>query len=243
MLTMATGNRVHNPDTRANDSYNTPAVAVRALLAVEDVPRTVWEPCAGGGYIVSALQDGGRRVVATDLTKRKRSFDCVGGVDFLKQTTMPCLDDDAYPAQAIFTNPPFKIAEEFVAHALDIAPKVYVLLRVGFLAGLRWKKRGFAKHCRRVHVFSPRLPMMHRKNHKGAKNENSAMDFAWYVFDVRGARQQIMFDMRATRGFEPKGPEINWLDWRDYATAEEIADVKRRRREAARAKRELAEAA
>jgi hypothetical protein len=227
MLTMATGNRVHNPDTRANDSYNTPAVAVRALLAVEDVPHHLWEPCAGGGYIVSALRTAGHFVHASDLTRRQRSFECTGGVDFLKQKPDPERD-----AVAIFTNPPFKIAEEFVAKALELSPRVYVLLRVGFLAGLRWTKRDFRLHCKHVHVFSPRLPMMHRKNHKGAKNENSAMDFAWYVFER---------DCNA--GMAMPGPRSNWLDWRDYATAEEIADVKRRRREAARAKRELAEAA
>ena len=211
MLNMNTGHRVHARAERANDSYNTPAVAVRALLAVEDVPTHVWEPCAGGGYIVAALQAVGHRVVATDLIRRRRTFDCTGGVDFLEQTKMPL------NTSCIFTNPAFKIADKCVAKALALAPQAYLLLRVGYLAGLRWKR--FRPHLVRVHVFSPRLPMMHRKNHKGKKNENSAMDFAWYVFDGLADAD--------------RDPQVCWLDWREHATAEELADVKRRRRLAA----------
>jgi hypothetical protein len=221
MLNTSTGNRVHNPETRGNDSYNTHPVAVRALLAVEQVPTMVWEPSAGGGFIVGALQDSGRTVIATDLTKRKRGFDCTGGVDFLAQTRMR--------GEAILTNPPFKICDKYVAKALELSPRCYLLLRVGYLAGLRWTNHlAFGKHCARVWVFTPRLPMMHRKNHKGSRNENSAMDFAWYVFER---------DELASASCRP-GPHVSWLDWRDYATPDELADVKARRKAAAKAIKE-----
>jgi hypothetical protein len=228
MLNMKTNNRTHEPDSRGNDSYNTHPVAVRALLAVEpDVPDILWEASAGAGFIVEALKAAGKTVIATDLTRRKRGFPCVGGVDFLQQTEMPRRADHEhdYQAQGIFTNPPFKIADKYVAKCLELAPRAYLQLRVGYLAGLRWTdKRYFRAHCTRVHIFSPRLPMMHRKNYKGPKNENSALDLAWYVFERDG-----------NSGMVNPGPRSNWLDWRDYATAEELADVKRRRREAAAA--------
>jgi hypothetical protein len=52
---------------RGDDLYETPPVAVRALLAVESLPDTVWEPACGPGVIVGVLRDSGHRVYATDL--------------------------------------------------------------------------------------------------------------------------------------------------------------------------------
>jgi hypothetical protein len=84
--------------------------------------------------------------------------------------------------EAIVTNPPFKLAEEFVAHALDLCPKVVMLLRLAFLESERrcgiLEGRGLA----RLHVFRKRLPMMHRDGWSGPK-ANSGMAFAWFCWD------------------------------------------------------------
>ena len=53
---------------------------------------------------------------------------------------------------AIVTNPPFKNAGEFVAHALSLCPKVVMLLRLAFLESeRRWRSR--EGHLVQVHVF------------------------------------------------------------------------------------------
>jgi hypothetical protein len=84
--------------------------------------------------------------------------------------------------EAIVTNPPFRLAEEFIAHALELCPRVVMLLRLAFLESERrchiLENRGLA----RVHVFRKRLPMMHRDGWKGRK-ANSGMAFAWFVWD------------------------------------------------------------
>ena len=104
---------------------------------------------------------------------------------------------------AIVTNPPFKLAEEFLEAALALAPEVYFLLRLAFLEGMRWKKRGFADHLSRVWVFAPRLPMMHRHNFEGVKRDmNSGMPFAWYVFHRNAARFGAA--------------QVRWINPRDY---------------------------
>ena len=41
-LDMSTGNRVHPISERGADLYETPLVAVRALLEVERIPKLVW---------------------------------------------------------------------------------------------------------------------------------------------------------------------------------------------------------
>lgn len=194
MLDMRTGNRVHSIKDRNNDLYETPPVAVKALLKVESIPLCVWDCCCGPGVITKALRDTGRAVIATDLV----DYGCPDSIarrDFLLEREAP----DGVPS--IVMNPPFKLAEEFVAHAINLVPDVYVLLRVAFLEGLRWEARGLRHHLARVHVFAPRLPMMHRAGWEGPVNSNSGMAFGWYSFH---------------RDWGRKGgrPTIDWINWK-----------------------------
>jgi hypothetical protein len=163
----------HTFAERGLDLYETPGVAVEALLRVEQLPHCIWEPAAGKGAIVLVLRDHGHAVIASDIHN-------YGGLhftsDFLAQEQMPT------GCEAIVTNPPFQIAEPFVAHALELCPLVIMLLRLAFLESERrcgiLENRGLA----RVHAFRKRLPMMHRDQWAGRK-ANSGMAFAWYVFD------------------------------------------------------------
>lgn len=194
LLTMSTGNRAHSIKERGNDLYQTPVVAVRVLCEVETIPTVVWEPCCGPGAIVNELRRTGRKVIAHDLV----DWGCPDSSarrDFL-------MERDA-PASCIVTNPPFKLAEEFVERALDLCPEVYMLLRVAFLEGLRWE-RSLRPHLARVHVFAPRLPMMHREGWDGPVNSNSGMAFGWFSFQ---------------RGWGSKGdhPTVNWVNWKTMA--------------------------
>jgi hypothetical protein len=135
-------------------------------LRVEQIPQRIWEPAAGRGAIVRVLRDAGHTVIASDLIDYGFPLHTVG--DFLKTTAMPA------GCEAILTNPPFRWAEEFVAHALKLSPLVIMLLRLAFLESERrcgiLEGRGLA----RIHVFRKRLPMMHRDQWAGNK-ANSGM--------------------------------------------------------------------
>jgi hypothetical protein len=155
------------------DCYDTPAVAVHALLKVERLPRLIWEPACGIGNIVMVLRAAGHEVLATDLNDRG----CPGSldrVDFL----FPC----ELQADAIVTNPPFALAEEFVECALERAPLVIMLLRLAFLESERRSAILDNGKLARIHLFAKRLPMMHRAGWEGRK-ANSGMAFAWFVWD------------------------------------------------------------
>ena len=52
---------------RGDDLYETPPVAVAALLKRETLPPVVWEPACGPGAIVSVVRAAGHTVIATDL--------------------------------------------------------------------------------------------------------------------------------------------------------------------------------
>jgi len=159
---------------RRGDFYDTPPEAVRALLKVERLPHRIWEPAAGKGNIVSVLRAAGHDVVATDLNNRGCP-ECIDRIDFLLPMDVDC--------DAIVTNPPFALAERFVAAALERAPLVVMLLRLAFMESDKrcciLEGRGLA----RIHVFRKRLPMMHREGWQGRK-ANSGMAFAWYVWSV-----------------------------------------------------------
>jgi hypothetical protein len=85
--------------------------------------------------------------------------------------------------EAIVTNPPFKIAGKFVEHAIGMAPKVCMLLRLAFLESVRRTNILESGKLARVHVFRNRLPMMHRDGWEGPKTARSAVAFAWFVWD------------------------------------------------------------
>jgi hypothetical protein len=162
---------------RGDDLYETPECATRALLAVESLPSgAVWEPACGPGAIVRVLRAAGHEVYATDLVDYGSPDQDAHGVDFLMEFSAP--DSIA----SIVTNPPFKLADEFVRHALLLCPRVYMLLRLAFLESER--RSGILDNgsLKRVYVFRERLPMMHRAGWNGPR-ASSAMAFAWFVWD------------------------------------------------------------
>jgi hypothetical protein len=160
---------------RGDDLYETPHVAVSALLRVEKLPPMIWEPACGSGHIVSVLRGAGHEVIAGDLV----NYGCplsFHGIDFLMERRAP------HDVKCIVTNPPFKLAGEFVAKALELCPTVIMLLRLAFLESEKRRDILDGGQLSRVHVFRKRLPMMHRAGWEGRK-ANSGMAFAWFRWD------------------------------------------------------------
>src|SRR5271169_333131 len=83
MLDHATGQPgTHTHIDRGYDFYETPNVAVDALLRVEWLPRQpqrIWEPVAGNGAIAKVLRESGYDVVASDVVEREFKRDFVAG--------------------------------------------------------------------------------------------------------------------------------------------------------------------
>jgi hypothetical protein len=184
---------------RGDDLYETPPEAVKALLKAERIPRGIWEPACGPGAIVGVLRAAGHKVHATDIN----DYGCpesAAGVDFLFERQLPA------GVEAIVTNPPFKLATEFVGHALELCPFVIVLLRLAFLESSRRSVILDDGRLARIHVFSNRLPMMHRAGWDGPKASNP-MAFAWFVFDRYhagpAALDRIAWELAVTRVSAP----------------------------------------
>jgi len=162
-------------DEHRGDCYDTPEVAVRALLKHVKLPRIIWEPACGTGNIVKALREAGHAVIATDLNDRGCPYS-QSRIDFLMHCPSSNID-------AIVTNPPFSLAEEFVDVALQRAPLVVMLLRLAFIESERRSRILDGGMLARILVFANRLPMMHRAGWEGRK-ANSGMAFAWFVWNA-----------------------------------------------------------
>src|SRR5215831_576694 len=133
MAALTTQSRQHAFSERGNDLYETPTCATEALLRVEKLPPRIWEPACGRGAIVRVLRAAGHEVVASDIANYGIPITAPGywGRDFLLERMAPL------GTGCILTNPPGKIATKFARHALNLCPRVILLLRLAFLESTR----------------------------------------------------------------------------------------------------------
>ena len=165
---------------RKRDEYDTPPVALHALLAVEEPALRhagggkIFEPACGKGNLVTPLRAAGFEVIASDIADRGCPDSTVA--DFFDITRMPGGCD------VLLTNPPFYCVEKFVRHAFTLRPRLLVLLlRLAFMEARRRTDILEGAGLARIHVFDRRLPMMHRSSWTGNK-ANSGMAFAWFIW-------------------------------------------------------------
>jgi hypothetical protein len=174
MSTLITGNARAPLRDRGMDLYETPECATLALLRAENLPHRIWEPAAGRGAIVDVLRAHGHEVLASDLVDYGNPTHFARR-DFLLERKAP----DG--CNCIVTNPPFRLADAFVAHALELSPLVIMLLRLAFLESERRSRILDSGMLARVHVFRKRLPMMHRAGWTGPRT-GSGMAFGWFCW-------------------------------------------------------------
>ena len=119
-------------ERETNDYYATEPRALELLLDIEQFDPVVWECACGEGHLSEVLKNRGYIVRSTDLIDRGYGE---SGVDFLEQTKS--FNGD------IITNPPYKYAQQFVEHALEIIPngnRVAMFLKLQFLEGKARRK-------------------------------------------------------------------------------------------------------
>ena len=177
----------HTQDEREkNDYYATDPAAVKKLLQKEVFNKNIWEPACGAGHISKVLQEGGYDVKSTDLVYRGYGEEKT--IDFLK--TNITFNGD------IITNPPYKMATEFVEKAINVIPdgnKVAMFLKIQFLES---KKRRvlFEKYPpQTVYVFSERINCA--KNGIFKKGDAKAVCYCWFIW---------------VKGFKGN-PQIKWI--------------------------------
>ena len=163
------------------DYFPTPPWAARALceqLGGRDRLRDLaaWEPACGDGHMARPLAEYFEAVFASDV--HPYGFGHV--LDFLFPAPPPVAAD------WIITNPPFRLAAEFVHRAAGIARQgIATLVRTAFLEGIDRHASLFSVHRPwLVLQFTERVPMVKGKVDPEA---SSATAYCWIVWrtDIR----------------------------------------------------------
>lgn len=162
---------IPSEEREKDDFYPTPPEGTRALLAVENFDGPIWEPACGAGDMARVLSAAGYEVVATDLMDRGYG-----------QSHRDFLMEWEPVAPNIVTNPPFKLAEQFVRHALALSSgKVAMLCRLAWLEGKGRRELFTGTPLARVWVFAGRLSM--QRGALGKSGQGGMLAFAWFVWE------------------------------------------------------------
>lgn len=158
--------------SRALMEYVLPAIGLTAPLG------TCWEPAAGLGHMSDPLGEYFTSVFASDVHDYGRGHaigSFVGeGADVIRCPFKP---------DWVITNPPFKLGEEFVRHALATATVgVAMLARTAFIeSGARYPLFS-DPNFRTFAPFSGRLPMVKGRWDPTA---SSATSYSWFVWTIQ----------------------------------------------------------
>jgi hypothetical protein len=153
----------------AGEVYETPPWVARIIAGYlhEHLVRELWDPANGpGSKIATALRQEGFVVHATND-------------DFLQRLTAPL------GVLGIVTNPPYgtggRLASQFIAHALELAPVVAMLLRVDFDSS-KTRVKLFRDNRHFVHkiVLLDRITWFEREGAAGPSDNH-----AWFIWNRR----------------------------------------------------------
>lgn len=172
------------------DDFPTPPWATRALLEhilnkSELANQSCLEPACGAGHMDKVLKN------YFAYTKASDAYDYNYGnvADFL-----------THPIQAkstdwVITNPPFRLAEEFISRSFDVARNgVAILARTVFLESVGRYERIFKDNPpSKFAQFSERVPMVRGRLDKKA---STATGYAWIVWDFKNSNDK---------------PEVTWV--------------------------------
>jgi len=153
------------------DEYPTPEWVTIALSPHLSGVEHIWEPAAGSGQMVRALESVWFKVSGTDIQQ---------GEDFFTITSSNF--------DAIVTNPPYSLATEFIEHALHLMKPndgtVAMLLRADFDSA-KGRRHLFADNPAFVKklVLTKRIVWVENEGKKASPSFNHA----WFIWDWRNA--------------------------------------------------------
>ena len=167
-------------DRVENDYYATPFESVESLLKVEKFSGDFIEPCVGGGHIANVIKSyyPKSNIIGIDIIDRG-----------YENTIINSYFDYTFSGNYnIITNPPYKLAQEFIEHSLkqlSNGKKIAMFLKIQFLEGVR-RKDFFKKNPpKTIYVFSKRQNPMRdgEPTDENGKPWSSTMCFAWFVWE------------------------------------------------------------
>lgn len=186
------------------DYYATPPEATRVLLDAFGINncKTFLEPACGEGHISKELERWygklgysiGTEIIITSSDLIYRGYG-KGSIDFLTLGSIGLQKK----WDCIITNPPFKLAQEFIEKALQLSNKYVIMFaKIQLLEGIARKKLFDKYPPKYIYVFTDRVNPLRNGSPFDEKGKPwaSTMCFAWFVWEI---------------GFEGE-PRIRWLN-------------------------------
>lgn len=164
----------HLWERQTEDWYVEPEWCSERLFELEMFVGDCWDPACGRGNIVRSAIAAGLSAWGSDIVRR--SDYCKVALDFFEHNT--------HDAANIVSNPPFALAEKFVARALTKArTKVAMLLPANWVQGDKRSRWLQSTPLWRVYFITPRpsMPPGHVVA-AGGKPGNGTTDYAWFVW-------------------------------------------------------------
>jgi hypothetical protein len=169
MAGKAYSNRKKKAERPESDFYPTPYSLIWALheQTNELDCLTIRDPCCGEHAIKCALS------TPKSIFKVSEDDISINGYDFLE-------DNKKYPF--IFSNPPFSLFDEFVAHAKEVANKVIFIGRPDAFGAYQRNDAGLWKNLKAVYVFDRKVDYRTPYRTDGLFHVG-AMVTCWLVWD------------------------------------------------------------
>lgn len=153
-----------------DDWYVEPPWVVDQLLRAVTFTGSIHDPCCGGGNIPQRLEELGHRVIGSDIVDR--------GYGEIQNFFL-----DWREYENMIFNPPYKIAEDFILHALELTTqKVAAIVNLKFLASQGRRDRLFLRHPPANVLICSRRPSM-PPGGAGIEAKGGTADYCWIVWD------------------------------------------------------------
>lgn len=155
-----------------SDWYIEPSDCVHSLFDAVAFDGAIYDPACGGGTIPGVARARGYEADGSDLVYRGYGR---GGVDFLRDQTR---------RSNIVTNPPYRLAEEFAQHAIEVTDgRVAMVTRISFLNGQRRAQSLYDEHPPSMVLVLSKRPSMP----PGGMNvpaRGGTADYIWIVWEA-----------------------------------------------------------
>lgn len=194
------------------DAYGTPPWCThRALEAIPGLPhKGVWmDPCAGEGAIIRAVNQVRPGILWTASELRPEAEVELAQTN-AAYVIQDFLDDSYKPGwvDVICTNPPFRLAQEFIEKSLRLAGQVVMLLRLNYL--------GSEKRADFLREFHPDVYVLPNRP-SFTDGQTDSIEYAWFHWvSGRSARSGQVRILASTPKEERKAgrrvPEIQDID-------------------------------
>lgn len=177
-----------------NDFYATSPDTVEMLLKQLSkdnliLNHNIWECACGAGHISKVLLKHGYNVLSSDIVNRYVL--CVPH-DFLKVKPgdFPLINTD------ILTNPPYKEAEQFILHALDLIEpgcKVIMYLKIQFLEGIRRFNSIYKNYPPKyVYIHSTRQSVAKDGDFEKHCKSSNTVCYIWAIWEKGNTNEPVL---------------------------------------------------